>query len=109
MAEYDARTINIGAEYIFWKDYINAVIEFNLSLIHIFLVEQFNNQQAQLQIADDADKIAQKRYSTNVETFMVVKISTLDLNDSQSKKDEARQKHINELFYYGTIITSCAA
>ena len=23
-----------------------------------------------------------------------------DLNDSQSKKDEARQKHINELFYY---------
>ena len=29
MAEYDARTINIGAEYSFWKDYINAVIEFN--------------------------------------------------------------------------------
>ena len=31
---------------------------------------------------------------------MVGKISTLDLNDSQTKKDEARQKHINELFYY---------
>ena len=31
---------------------------------------------------------------------MVGKISTLDLNDSQSRKDEARQKHINELFYY---------
>ena len=29
--------------------------------------------------ADDADKIAQKRYSTNVETFMVGKISTLYL------------------------------
>lgn len=29
MAEYDARTINIGAEYSFWKDYINVVIEFN--------------------------------------------------------------------------------
>ena len=29
MAEYDARTINIGAEYSFWKDYINAVIELN--------------------------------------------------------------------------------
>ncbi len=27
MAEYDARTINIGAEYSFWKDYINAVKE----------------------------------------------------------------------------------
>lgn len=31
---------------------------------------------------------------------MVGKISTLDLNDSRTKKDEARQKHINELFYY---------
>lgn len=29
MAEYDARTMNIGAEYSFWKDYINVVIEFN--------------------------------------------------------------------------------
>ena len=73
-------------------------MNFNQNLF--ILVEQFNNQQAQLQIADDADKIAQKRYSTNVETFMVGKISTLDLNDSQTKKDEARQKHINELFYY---------
>ena len=60
-------------------------MNFNQNLF--ILVEQFNNQQAQLQIADDADKIAQKRYSTNVETFMVGKISTLDLNDSQTKKD----------------------
>ncbi|GFH99424.1 YjbH domain-containing protein [uncultured Phocaeicola sp.] len=29
MAEYDSRTINVGVEYSFWKDYINAVIEFN--------------------------------------------------------------------------------
>lgn len=74
------------------------MMNFNQNLF--ILVEQFNNQQAQLQIATDADRIAQKRYSTNVETFMVGKISTLDLNDSQSRKDEARQKHINELFYY---------
>lgn len=73
-------------------------MNFNQNLF--ILVEQFNNQQTQLQIAGDADKIAQKRYGTNVETFMIGKISTLDLNDSQSKKDEARQKHINELFYY---------
>lgn len=73
-------------------------MNFNQNLF--ILVEQFNNQQNQLQIAGVADKIAQKRYSTNVETFMVGKISTLDLNDSQTKKDEARQKHINELFYY---------
>lgn len=73
-------------------------MNFNQNLF--ILVEQFNNQLTQLNIADTADKIAQKRYNTNVETFMVGKISTLDLNDSQTKKDEARQKHINELFYY---------
>ena len=69
--------------------------------IFIFiLVEQFNNQRAQLDIADEADQIAQQRYKTNVETFMIGRISTLDLNDAQVSKDEARQKHINELFYY---------
>ncbi len=29
MAEYDSRTVNVGAEYSFWKDYINAVVELN--------------------------------------------------------------------------------
>lgn len=29
MAEYDSRTINCGFEYSFWKDYINAIVEFN--------------------------------------------------------------------------------
>lgn len=73
-------------------------MNFNQNLF--VLVEQFNNQQMQLQIADKSDRIAQHRYSTNIETFMIGKISTLDLNDSQSKKDEARRKHISELFYY---------
>ena len=64
------------------------------------LVEHFNNQNAQLRIANEADEIAQKRYKTSIETFMIGKINTLDLNDAQVSKDEARQKHINELFYY---------
>lgn len=74
--------------------------EMNFQQDIFILVEHFNNQQQQLQLADAADRIAQKRYHTNVETFMIGKISTLDLNDSQTRKDEARQKHINELFYY---------
>ncbi len=73
-------------------------MDFNQDLF--ILVEQFNNQRAQLDIANEADQIAQKRYKTNVETFMIGRISTLDLNDAQVSKDEARQKHINELFYY---------
>lgn len=73
-------------------------MDFNQDLF--ILVEQFNNQRSQLGIAEEADLIAQKRYKTNVETFMIGKISTLDLNDAQVSKDEARQKHINELFWY---------
>ena len=64
------------------------------------LVERFCNQQQQVQIADKASLIAQKRYDTNVETFLIGRISTLDLNDSQVKKDESRQQYINELFRY---------
>ena len=73
-------------------------MNFNQDLF--ILVEQFNNQRAQLEIADEADQIAQQRYKTNVETFMIGRISTLDLNDAQVSKDQARQKHISELFYY---------
>ena len=73
-------------------------MDFNQNLF--ILVEQFNNQRAQLEIANEADEIAQQRYKTNVETIMIGRISTLDLNDAQVSKDEARQKHISELFYY---------
>lgn len=64
------------------------------------LVERFNNQRQQLDISAASDTIARQRYHTNVETFMIGKISTLDLNDSQSRKDSSRQEYINQLFYY---------
>ncbi len=64
------------------------------------LVENFNNQAGQLEIAGQADVIAEKRYSTAIETFMIGKINILDLNDAQRSKDEARLKHINELYNY---------
>lgn len=64
------------------------------------LVENFNNQAGQLEIAVQADKIAEKRYLTSIETFMIGKISILDLNDAQRSKDEAKLKHIQELYRY---------
>ena len=64
------------------------------------LVERFCNQQQQLGIASRADTIARRRYATNVETFLIGKISTLDLNDSQIKKDQTRQEFVNELYLY---------
>jgi outer membrane protein TolC len=64
------------------------------------LVENFNNQAGQLEIAGQADRIADKRYTTAIETFMIGKISVLDLNDAQKSKDEAKLKHIIELYRY---------
>lgn len=64
------------------------------------LVENFNNQAQQLDIARQADAIAQQRYHTSIETFLIGKINTLDLNDAQNAKDEARRKRISALFNF---------
>uniref|UniRef100_A0AB33JN10 TolC family protein n=1 Tax=Prevotella sp. GTC17262 TaxID=3236797 RepID=A0AB33JN10_9BACT len=64
------------------------------------LVENFNNQRRQLSIATEADSIARRRYHTSIETFVMGKINTLDLNDAQVRKDEARQKLINETYLF---------
>lgn len=64
------------------------------------LVERFNNQRQQVEIAVAADDIAERRYDANVQTFVLGKISTLDLNDSQVKKDEARTEYISQLYRY---------
>lgn len=72
--------------------------DFNQTLF--ILVERFANQQSQLDIAIRADEIAQKRYETNFKTYLIGKISTLDLNDSQVKKDESRRQYFNELHFF---------
>ena len=72
--------------------------EFNQNLI--VLTEQFNHQRQQLRIAEEADTIAQRRYHTNVETFKIGSISTLELSDAQTAKDEARQNRLAQLFNY---------
>lgn len=73
-------------------------MDFNQDIF--LLVEHFNNQAQQLSIAKEADLIAQQRYKTSIETFLIGKINTLDLNDAQNSKDAARQKHISELYNY---------
>jgi len=64
------------------------------------LTEQFNNQAEQLRIAYEADTIARRRYHTNVETFKIGSISTLELSDAQKAKDQAWQNRIQQLFNY---------
>ncbi|MEF9930753.1 MAG: TolC family protein, partial [Bacteroidales bacterium] len=64
------------------------------------LVENFNNQAGQLDISIEADKIAQKRYNTAIETFVIGKISILDLNDARNAKDAAKKKFIEDMYLY---------
>lgn len=64
------------------------------------LVEHFNNQAMQVRIALEADSVAQTRYDANVQAYMIGQISTLDLDDSQTSKDEARQTRIEQLYNY---------
>ena len=73
-------------------------MDFNQDIF--LLVENFNNQSTQLQIAAEVDELAERRYNTSIETFMVGKIDILELNDAQNSKDDAKQKHIQELYYY---------
>ena len=73
-------------------------MNFNQELF--ILVERFCNQQSQLSIAARASEIALRRYDTNVQTYMIGRISTLDLNDSQSKKDNALRQYVNELYMF---------
>lgn len=73
-------------------------MDFNRQLF--ILVERFSNQREQLDIARHASEIADRRYNANVETYLIGRISTLDLNDSQSRKDESRRQYIKELYKY---------
>jgi outer membrane protein TolC len=78
----------------------NKQEQMNFNQNIFLLVENFNNQAGQLEIAEQADIIADKRYKTSIETFMIGRINILDLNDARKSKDEARLKHIEELYMY---------
>lgn len=73
-------------------------LEFNQQLY--VLVERFGNQQQQLDIAARTAELAAKRYDTNVQTYMIGRISTLDLNDSQTRRDESKRRYIAELYKF---------
>lgn len=66
---------------------------------NVFLrVQNFNSQSKQLDLAKETDQIAQQRYNTSVEAFVLGKIDVLNLNDSQSSKDQARRNYIEQMY-----------
>ena len=88
---------DIAAYYISGKEIVKHVREsLDFSQDIFVLVERFNNQREQVAIASKAGETAGR--SVNVETFMIGKLSVLDLNDSQIRNDESRCDYINQLF-----------
>ena len=64
------------------------------------LVENFNNQAGQLEIAIEADQLSDMRYKTEMATFISGEINILDLNDARNSRDFAKQKLIQEMYMY---------
>ncbi|MDR1227238.1 MAG: TolC family protein [Prevotellaceae bacterium] len=61
-------------------------------------VSQLRNQAQLVKLAQYADSIAQLRYETAFQTFVMGSINVLDINAAQIDRDNARRKYINELY-----------
>ncbi len=70
-------------------------------------VLQFNNQRSQCEVSQEADSIAKANYDVSIERFRNGTIGVMELNNSQSEKDEASKRHLLDLSnfwkYYYTI------
>ena len=61
-------------------------------------VKQYQEQNRLNEIVRLADTVAQKRYRTAYETFILGQISVLDLNAAQTEQDNARRSYISQLY-----------
>jgi len=110
------RTINIGIKVpiIDWGKRKGKVklAESNLEFANIkvkrdeidfsqniyLLVDNYNRQFNQLLISQETDAIAQTRYNTVIDAYMLGKIDILYLNDAQVTKDISRSNFIEQLY-----------
>lgn len=68
---------------------------------NLFLdVAQFNLQAEQVAIAAKSDTVATRRYEVTKARFLIGKISVLDLNDADTRKDTNRRAYIQALQAY---------
>jgi outer membrane protein TolC len=68
---------------------------------NLFLdVEQFNLQKNQVAIAAKSDTVAMLRYEVTKQRFLIGKISILELNDADGRKDQNRRAYVQALQNY---------
>ncbi len=77
-----------------------AYIDFQQNL---FLdVEQFNLQANQVSVAAQSDTVAQRMFDVTKQRFLIGKISVLELNNADTRKDQNRRAYIQALQNYWT-------
>ena len=62
------------------------------------VVRQYQEQTRLTDIARLADTVSQQRYKTAFETFLMGKISVLDINSAQTERDNAKRNYISQLY-----------
>lgn len=63
-------------------------------------VEQFNLQAEQVAIAAKSDTVATRMYEVTKQRFLIGKITVLELNNADTRKDENKRAYIMELQNY---------
>jgi outer membrane protein TolC len=58
---------------------------------------QFNLQDDQVEVKQQANLTAQQRYEITQKRFLVGKVSVLELNDASRQQDEAKRNYIQSL------------
>jgi outer membrane protein TolC len=75
-----------------------ALVDFQQNLV--LDVEQFNLQKTQVEVAAKSDTVAMKMYDVTKQRFLIGKISILELNNADTKKDQNRRQFIQALQNY---------
>jgi outer membrane protein TolC len=75
-----------------------AIVDFQQNLT--LDVEQFNLQKNQVAIAAKSDTVARRMYEVTKQRFLIGKISILDLNNADTKKDQNRRAYVQALQNY---------
>jgi outer membrane protein TolC len=75
-----------------------AITDFQQSLL--LDVEQFNLQSAQVATAALSDTVATRMFEVTRQRFLIGRISVLELNNADTRKDQNRRSYVNTLRDY---------
>jgi outer membrane protein len=90
MAESNRELVSTNVE--------QAMVDFEQEVF--FRVMEFNMLKHQLEIAQKADVIAEKRYEVTLQRFMIGRIDVIELNLALEEKDRSKQRYLSAMRNY---------